>query len=225
MRVSIVAPRSSCPTCSKEIAWYDNIPLISYVLLRGRCRGCSSGISIKYPLVELTTAILVSACILDFGLTASAVVSAVFCATLVVITVTDLERRVIPNRVVLPAAAFVLAGRTAIDHSPQWAIAAAAGSLALLLAALAYPGGLGMGDVKLALLLGAGLGAALPVALMVGMLAALVPSVVLLSRHGAAARKMAIPLGPFLALRRHRRSLCGRRDRACLSRIDVRESR
>jgi leader peptidase (prepilin peptidase) / N-methyltransferase len=153
VRVSIVAPRSSCPTCSKEIAWYDNIPVISYVLLRGRCRGCSSGISLKYPLVELATAILVSACILDFGLTASALVSAVFCATLVVVTVTDLERRVIPNRVVLPAAVFVLAGRTAIDHSPQWAIAAAAGSLALLLAALAYPGGLGMGDVKLALLL------------------------------------------------------------------------
>ncbi len=199
VRLSIVAPGSSCPTCSKEIAWYDNIPVVSYVLLRGRCRGCSSGISIKYPLVELTTALLVSACILDFGLTADAVVSAVFCATLVVVTVTDLERRVIPNRVVLPAAVFVLAGRTAIDHSPQWAIAAAAGGLALLLAALAYPGGLGMGDVKLAVLLGAALGSALPVALMVGMLAALVPSVVLLARHGAAARKMAIPLGPFLA--------------------------
>jgi leader peptidase (prepilin peptidase)/N-methyltransferase len=198
-RISIVAPRSCCPACSAEIAWFDNIPIASYLLLRGRCRECRAGISAKYPLVELGTALLVSACILDFGVTASAAVSAFFCAVLVVITVTDLERRVIPNRVVLPAAIVVLACRTLIDHSPVWAIAAAAGSLFLLLAALAYPGGLGMGDVKLALLLGAALGTTLPVGLLAGMLAALVPSIVLLARHGAAARKMAIPLGPFLA--------------------------
>ena len=103
----------------------------------------------------------------------------------------------IPNRIVLPAAVLVLAARTAVaparrpGRSPP-----PAGSLFLLLAALAYPGGLGMGDVKLALLLGAALGATLPVALMIGMLAALVPAVVLLARHGQAARKMAIPLGP-----------------------------
>ncbi len=198
-RLSIVAPRSSCPACSTEIAWYDNIPILSYLLLGGRCRDCGARISVKYPLVELVTAVLVSACILDFGVTPTAAVSAVFCAALVVVTVTDLEQRVIPNRVVLPAAALVLLGRTLIDRSPVWAIAALAGSLALLLAALAYPGGLGMGDVKLALLLGAALGATLPVALMVGMVCALVPAAVLLARHGSAARKMAIPLGPFLA--------------------------
>lgn len=199
-RLSIVAPRSSCPACSAEIAWYDNIPIASYLVLRGRCRDCGGRISAKYPLVELTTAALVSACILDFGLTAAAAISAFFCATLVVVSVTDLERRVIPNRVVLPAAAVVLAARTLVDHSPAWAIAAAAGSLFLLLAALAYPGGLGMGDVKLALLLGAALGTTLPVALMVGMICALVPAAVLVARHGGAARKMAIPLGPFLAV-------------------------
>jgi leader peptidase (prepilin peptidase)/N-methyltransferase len=198
-RLSIVAPRSCCPACAAEIAWYDNIPIVSYLLLRGRCRACSAPISAKYPLVELATAALVSACILDFGLSAGAAISALFCAVLVVVTVTDLERRVIPNSVVLPAAALVLAARTVVDRSPAWAIAAAAGSLFLLLAALAYPGGLGMGDVKLALLLGAALGTTLPVALMVGMLCALVPAVVLLARHGSAARKMAIPLGPFLA--------------------------
>lgn len=198
--ISIVAPRSSCPACSTEIAWYDNIPIVSWLVLRGRCRSCSAPISVKYPLVELATAALVSACILDFGVTAAAAISALFCAALVVITVTDIERRVIPNRVVLPAAAFVLVARTLVDHSPAWAIASAAGSLFLLLAALAYPGGLGMGDVKLALLLGAALGTTLPVALMVGMVCALVPAAVLVSRHGSAARKMAIPLGPFLAL-------------------------
>jgi len=199
-RVSIVAPRSACPSCGHVIAWYDNIPVLSYLALRGRCRSCRTSIPLKYPLVELTTAALVSACILAFGFTPDALVSAVFCAALVVISVTDIERRIIPNRVVLPAAAFVLAGRTAIHPSPVWAIAAFAGAFFLLLAALAYPGGLGMGDVKLALLLGAGLGTALPVAVMIGFLTALVPATVLLARHGGAARKMAVPLGPFLAL-------------------------
>ena len=197
--ISIVAPRSSCPGCASEIAWYDNIPIVSYLALRGRCRQCGGSISAKYPLVELVTALLVSACILDFGVTANAAISAAFCGALVVITVTDLERRVIPNWVVLPAAVLVLVGRMAVDLSPVWAISALAGSLFLFLAALAYPGGLGMGDVKLALLLGAALGATLAVGLMVGMLLALIPSVVLLARHGSAARKMAIPLGPFLA--------------------------
>jgi leader peptidase (prepilin peptidase) / N-methyltransferase len=199
-RLSIIAPPSSCPSCSTEIAWYDNIPVASYLVLRGRCRTCGFHIPIKYPFVELVTAVLVSACILDFGLTAYAAVSAFFCAVLVIVTVTDLERRIIPNRIVLPAAAIVLVGRTAVDPSPVWAIAAVAGALFLLLFALAYPGGLGMGDVKLALLLGAGLGRTLPVALMIGMVAALVPAVVLVARHGSSARKSAIPLAPFLSL-------------------------
>ena len=161
-RLSIVAPRSCCPACAAEIAWYDNVPIVSYLLLRGRCRACSARISAKYPLVELATAALVSACILDFGLSAGAAISAVFCAVLVVVTVTDLERRVIPNRVVLPAAASCWPRGRLVHHSPAWAIAAAAGSLFLLLAALAYPGGMGMGDVKLALLLGAALGTHAP---------------------------------------------------------------
>jgi len=114
--------------------------------------------------------------------------------------VTDLERRIIPNRIVLPAAAVVLATNTAIHSSAEWAIAALGASMVLFLAALAYPGGMGMGDVKLALLLGAALGRTVPVALMVGMVSALVPSTVIIVRHGRAGRKMGIPLGPFLAL-------------------------
>jgi leader peptidase (prepilin peptidase)/N-methyltransferase len=154
---------------------------------------------VKYPVVELGTALLVSACVWRWGATTDALVCALFCAVLITISVTDLERRVIPNLVVLPAAAVVLAARTVTHPSPEWAIAAAAGFLFLLVAALAYPGGLGMGDVKLALLIGAALGSSLPVGLMAGFVAALVPSAVLLARHGQAARKMAIPLGPFLA--------------------------
>jgi len=144
--------------------------------------------------------VLVAGCILAFGVTLSALVAAFFCAVLVVVSATDLEHRIIPNRVVLPATAVVLAAQTALHPSPEWALAALGASAFLLAAAIAYPAGMGMGDVKLALLMGAMLGRVVPVALMLGMLLALVPSAVLLARHGAAARKMGIPFGPFLAL-------------------------
>ena len=200
LRRSIVHPGSACMACETPIAWYDNLPLLSYVLLRGRCRHCGAGIPLRYVLIELATGLLVAASLLFFGLNATALVAVVFCAALVAISATDFEHRIIPNRVVLPAAAIVLVGRTVIDPSPEWAIAAVAAAGFLLVALLAYPGGMGMGDVKLALLLGAMLGWTVSVALMIGMFAALVPSIVLFARHGSAARKMAVPFGPFLAL-------------------------
>ena len=200
LRRSIVSPGSSCMSCEAPIAWYDNVPLLSYLVLRGRCRRCGAGIPLRYMLIELATGLLVAASLLVFGLNATALVAVVFCAALVAVSATDFEHRIIPNRVVLPAAAIVLVGRTVIDPSPEWAIAAVAAAGFLLVALLAYPGGMGMGDVKLALLLGAMLGWTVSVALMVGMLAALIPSIVMLARHGSAARKMALPFGPFLAL-------------------------
>src|SRR5204862_3845538 len=121
-------------------------------------------------------------------------------AALVAVSVTDFERRIIPNRIVLPGAAVVLVAQTALHPSPEWAFAAFGAALFLLVAALAYPAGMGMGDVKLALLLGAMLGRTVPVAFFVGMAAALVPGVVLLARHGARGRKMGVPLAPFLGL-------------------------
>jgi leader peptidase (prepilin peptidase) / N-methyltransferase len=127
-------------------------------------------------------------------------VAAFFCAALVTVSVVDLERRLIPNRIVLPAAAIVLVAQTLLFRSPEWALAAFGAALFLFLAALAYPAGMGMGDVKLALLLGAILGRTVPVAMMIGMIAALGASVPLFVRHGSAARKMGIPFGPFLAL-------------------------
>jgi leader peptidase (prepilin peptidase)/N-methyltransferase len=198
-RRSIVRPRSACGECSREIAWYDNIPLLSYALLRGRCRHCASRIGIVYPAVEATAAILIAGCFARFGLTLTALVESVFCATLVTVSVTDLQRRVIPNRIVLPATGVALVGMTAAQPSPQWVIAAAAASAFLLAFALAVPGGMGMGDVKLALLIGAGLGRVTPVGMMIGLLAGLVPSLVLVARHGRRARKMTIPFGPALA--------------------------
>jgi leader peptidase (prepilin peptidase)/N-methyltransferase len=197
---SVVRPRSACPSCQAPIAPRDNIPVVSYVLLRGRCRSCGAKIGWKYPAVELLTASLIAACALVFGLTFEAAIAAFFCSVLVAVSVTDIERFVIPNRIVLPAAGIVLVAQTAREPSPEWVIAGFGAALFLLLAALAYPAGMGMGDVKLALLLGFALGRTVPVALMVGTIAAVVPSVVLLARHGSAARKMRIPFGPFLAL-------------------------
>ena len=187
-------------SCGREISWYDNVPLLSYILLRGRCRHCQARIPFVYPAVELVTGVLIAGCVLAFGLTVEAAVAALFCAVLVAVSAIDLEHRIIPNRIVLPATVVVLAANTARDLSPEWALAALAASGFLFAAALAYPGGMGMGDVKLALLMGAALGRTVPVALMAGMLAAMVPSVVLLVRHGSKARKMGIPFGPFLAI-------------------------
>jgi leader peptidase (prepilin peptidase) / N-methyltransferase len=200
LRRSIVRPPSACMSCAQEIAWYDNVPLLSYFVLRGRCRHCEARIPFLYPAVELVTALLLAGCVLAFGLTAKAAVAAFFCAVLVAVSVIDLEHRIIPNRIVLPATVVALVANSARDLSPEWALAALAGSGFLFAAAIAYPAGMGMGDVKLALLMGAALGRTVSVALMVGMVAALVPSVVLLARHGAKARKMGIPFGPFLAI-------------------------
>jgi leader peptidase (prepilin peptidase) / N-methyltransferase len=198
-RRSIMFPRSACGTCRTPIAWYDNVPVVSYLVLRGRCRTCGTRIGLIYPAVEVTTAALLAGCLLAFGLSLHAAAAAVFCAALVVVTATDLTHRIVPNRVVLPAAVVVLALMTVAEPGPQWAIAAAAASGFLLAAALAYPSGMGMGDVKLALLMGAALGRTVSVALMLAMVTALVPAVVLLARHGSRARKMAIPFAPFLA--------------------------
>ncbi len=200
LKRSLVSPASACMACGHEIAWYDNVPLVSYAALRGRCRACGVHIPIRYPAVELVAGLLFAACFWKFGLSGSALVGAFFCLTLVTVSATDLEHRIIPNRIVVPAGLIVLVANTALHPSPRYAIAAVGASGFLLAAALAYPSGMGMGDVKLAFLMGAALGTSVTVALFVGMIAALVPSVVLIARHGKAARKMGIPFGPFLAL-------------------------
>ena len=200
LRRSIVRPPSACMSCAQEIRWYDNLPLVSYALLRGRCRHCGARIPLLYPFVELLTALLIAGCVLVFGLSAEAAVGAFFCAVLVAVSAIDLEHRIIPNRIVLPATVVVLAANTARDLTPEWILAGLAASGLLFVAALIYPAGMGMGDVKLALLMGVALGKPVAVALMLGMLAALVPGIFLLARHGTKARKMGIPFGPFLAL-------------------------
>jgi leader peptidase (prepilin peptidase) / N-methyltransferase len=200
LRRSLVRPGSACMSCSEPIAWYDNVPLVSYLVLRGKCRSCGTRIGLVYPAVELASALLVAGCVLAFGLTFQAAVAAFFCCVLVAISAVDLAHRIVPDRIVLPATVLVLVAQTVREPSPKWLLAAFGGSLFLFLAVLAYPAGMGMGDVKLALLMGAALGKLVAVGLMLGMFAALVPGVWLLARHGQAARKMGIPFAPFLAL-------------------------
>src|SRR4029078_2993005 len=114
---------SACGACSTPIDWYDNVPLLSYVVLRGRCRPCRPRISPMYPAVELATALLLVGCLVAFGLTLRATAAAVFCAALVVVTATDLTHRIVPNRVVLPGAPCVALLMTVAEPSPEWAIA------------------------------------------------------------------------------------------------------
>jgi leader peptidase (prepilin peptidase)/N-methyltransferase len=200
LKRSVVRPRSACPSCSAELAWHDNVPVFSYVLLRGRCRSCRAPIGWIYPAVELAIAGLAALCFVRFGLSGEAFVASFFCAVLVVLSAIDLRHRIVPNRLVVPAALVVLVAQTALDPSLEWMLGALGAAGFLFVAALAYPAGMGMGDVKLALLLGAMLGRVVSVGLMLGMFAALIPSVYLLARHGSAARKMGIPFAPFLAI-------------------------
>jgi leader peptidase (prepilin peptidase) / N-methyltransferase len=200
LRRSLVSPGSACMSCGHEIGWRDNVPVVSWLLLRGRCRHCSTTIPWRYPAVELTSALLVAGCALKFGLHPEALVAAFFCLVLVAISATDIEHGIIPNRIVLPAFVIILAAQTALYPSPQWALAALGASGVLFAAALIAPGGMGMGDVKLALVLGAMLGTTVVVGMFVGLLAAMVPALILFMRLGVGARKVKLPFGPFLAL-------------------------
>jgi leader peptidase (prepilin peptidase)/N-methyltransferase len=154
----------------------------------------------RRELLLVAIPVSMGACGLVWGVHPRCAVAAAFCAVLIALAAVDAEQHIVPNRVVLPAAAVALVAQTAIDSSPEWAIAAVAAAAFFLVAALAYPGGLGMGDVKLALLLGAMLGRGVAAAVAIGLVAALLPSLLILARLGARGRKTAIPLVPFLAL-------------------------
>jgi leader peptidase (prepilin peptidase) / N-methyltransferase len=202
-RLSIVGPRSQCPNCGSPIAAYDNVPLISWLLLRGRCRNCGERISMLYPAVELSLGVAFVATVLVlWDQPAQLALGLVFVATLAAITLTDLEQRIIPNRILLVSAVIGIAIAAAADPSslPERGIAAAAAGGLLLLTALAYPKGMGMGDVKLAALMGLYLGSAVAPALLIGFLSGALVGIGLILREGASARKRGVPFGPFLAL-------------------------
>lgn len=200
---SIVGPRSRCPDCGTQIAAYDNVPVLSWVLLRGRARCCGARISPRYPLVELSLGALYAATVIVLWEDpAEIALGLVFLTALAAVTLTDLERRIIPNAILLFAAVVGAAIAAATDPAglPERGIAAVAAGGALFLAALAYPRGMGLGDVKLAATMGLFLGRSVAPALLVALLAGSLVGMGMIARDGAAARKRAIPFGPFLAL-------------------------
>ena len=200
---SVVAGRSHCPGCGAQIAAYDNVPVLSWFTLRGRSRCCDQAISPRYPLTETALAALFAGVALRFhGNPGELVLGLVFVSMLLAITLTDLDQRIIPNKILAVASLIGLAivGVSDPGSIPERAAAAAGAGGVLLLAALAYPGGMGMGDVKLAAAMGLFLGVEVIPAMLIGLLAGSVVGIAMMLRHGAAARKRAIPFGPFLAL-------------------------
>jgi leader peptidase (prepilin peptidase)/N-methyltransferase len=200
---SVVGPRSRCPGCETQIAAYDNVPLFSWLALRGRARCCGMSISARYPLTELAVGLLyVATVVVLWDEPWEVALGLVFVSTLVAITLTDLELKLIPNKILIVATVLGLVLIAVGDPgSLPERLAAAAGAGGLLFAAaLAYPKGMGLGDVKLAAVMGLFLGRAVAPALLVALLAGSVVGLAIIAREGASARKQGIPFGPFLAL-------------------------
>jgi leader peptidase (prepilin peptidase)/N-methyltransferase len=199
---SIVKPRSRCTSCGEEVRAYDNVPLLSWLFLRGRCRHCGDSISARYPAVELLTALTFAAVVLVRGADLGLLLDLPFAAMLIAVASIDLEHRIVPNRILLPLAVWGVASGAVVDlHAlPEHLIAAAVAFTALLVAALAYPGGMGMGDVKLAGVMGLYLGVSVAPALLTAFLLGSLVGVAIMARHGAAGRKKGVPFAPFMAV-------------------------
>ncbi|MCS7007257.1 MAG: prepilin peptidase [Thermoleophilia bacterium] len=197
---SLVRPRSSCGSCGSAILWRDNVPLLSWLLLRGRCRRCRGRISPLYPAVEALTAALVVACVAVYGPTPYGLLAAGFCSVLVALSAIDAQRRAVPDRIVLPSAAVVLGARIAIDPSAEWALSALAAGGALALGVHALPRLVRLDDAKVALLAGAMLGSAVVVAFAASVLALIAALVLATALRGdSGSSRLGVPLAPFLA--------------------------
>lgn len=200
---SLWRPGSHCPGCGGDVRPYDRIPVVSWLLLRGRCRHCGEPISPRYPLVEALTAGLAALVPLTLGADEDIWIGLALVGTLVPLTFIDLDHRILPNRITYPAVPVAI-GLTAAfdaDRLPAHLIAGAAAFAFLLAAAWSYPSGMGMGDVKLAGVLGLFLGRAVAPALLVAFLAGTVAGLGIMAVKGVqAGRKTPIPFGPFLAL-------------------------
>jgi leader peptidase (prepilin peptidase)/N-methyltransferase len=199
---SVIFGSSHCPACGAAIKPYDNVPIVSFLVLRGRCRSCSVRIPVRYPLVEALTAALCAGAVLVHHTAAGIALSVVLILLLVPAAAIDLEHRIIPNRITGLGAVLALVVGLALDPAgePERLIAAVAAGGFLLVAALAYPGGMGMGDVKLAGMMGLFLGRSVAPALMIALVSGVVAGLVVMSRKGVKqGRKTAVPFGPFLA--------------------------
>jgi leader peptidase (prepilin peptidase)/N-methyltransferase len=201
--MSLATPPSACPGCGAAIRPYDNVPVLSWLMLGGRCRSCQSSISSRYPLTEAATGALFAAVVIAHGASRSVWLDLLFVAALVAITRIDLEHRIIPDRILAPlaVAALVLTAILEPHQLPERLIAAAAAGGALFLVALAYPAGMGMGDAKLLAVMGLVLGRAVAPALLVALITGTLVGVVVMAKRGVAkGRRTTIPFGPFLAL-------------------------
>jgi leader peptidase (prepilin peptidase) / N-methyltransferase len=199
---SLVSPGSRCPECGTPVKPYDNVPVASWLVLRGRCRTCDAPISPRYPLVELITAVTFAAVVAARGFDDDLVLELPFVAALIALAAIDLDHKVLPNKIVYPLAAYGLIATLLVDRDDLVEnLIAGAGAFAFLLAAvIAYPRGMGMGDVKLAGAMGLYLGLSVIPALLTAFLSGSVVGVFILAREGAAGRKKAVPFGVFLAL-------------------------
>jgi leader peptidase (prepilin peptidase) / N-methyltransferase len=199
---SVVFPASHCPSCDANIKPYDNVPVLSWLWLRGRCRSCHTAISARYPIVEAVTAALLVAVVLDKGADSDAWLGIAFVILLVPVTLIDLDHRIIPNTLMLigTVVSIVLILLTDPSALTEHLIAAAAAGGFLLIAAVAYPAGMGMGDVKLAAVMGLFLGRAVAPAMFVALITGSVVGAAIIAKKGAKeGRKTAIPFGPYLA--------------------------
>ena len=198
---SLLWPASHCPGCEQPIKPYDNVPVLSWLLLRGKCRGCGEQISPRYPAIEILTAVAFGAIVVLNGVDTDLIWELPFAAMLIAVAGIDLEHRIIPNKVLLPSAVFAVATAIALrpDDLMELGIAGAAAFMAFLLAALAYPAGMGMGDVKLAGVMGLFLGTAVIPSLFIAFLSGTIVGVAVIAKHGADGRKKGVPFGPFLA--------------------------
>jgi len=203
-RESLATPGSHCPSCDAPIRPWDNIPVLSWLLLGGRCRGCSEPIAKRYALVEALTAILFGAvALVHLHDTARLVLGIVLVAFLVPIALIDLDHKLIPNRLTAPAAVLAIVLGTALDPGGEVErlIAGAAAGAALMLPSLLHPGGMGMGDAKLIGVLGLFLGSAVVPAFFVAFISGTVIGLAVIARKGLfEGRRTPIPFGPFLAL-------------------------
>jgi len=199
---SLIAPSSHCPRCGTPVKPYDNIPILSWLLLRGHCRSCAQPISPRYPLVEALTAILCVGAVLTQSEPVQMALAILLILLVVPAALIDLEHRIIPNRLTAVGAVAAVAIGLALDPAgePERLIAGAAAGGFLLLAALAYPAGMGMGDVKLAGVMGLCLGASVAPAILIALISGVLAGAVIIARRGAQeGRRTAIPFGPFLA--------------------------
>lgn len=203
---SIAFPASHCPLCKAPIKPYDNVPIVSWLLLRGRCRSCAAGIAIRYPLVEMLGGIAAVGALCAFGLSAEALLIFAFLAALIVITFIDLDHQIIPDAISLPGI-FVGFAAALLFGTPSWSdslIGILLGGGLLWAVAEGYARltgreGMGGGDIKLLAMIGAFLGwRAIPVTVLVGSLLGSVIGLSLMALRGRDT-KMAIPFGPFLA--------------------------